>query len=273
MTDNKMTMLIADDVEVNRSSMKEIFKRSFDVIEASGGEETLQKLRDFDVDIVILDIFMPDMDGTDVLIRMRADSKWQKIPVLIKTAVDENREVGLLELGADDFIVSPFEPALIINRVKNLMQKYIYEQKIIPDRIRRLSEPFQEPQTVKAPDRIRTALILSPDDVYAEYLAAALDRCAVETDIALNAKQAVRECTITYSRGGYDIYLIDLDSPQDVIFTAASRIAEFYPGQSGRIVGIYDNEAQRAYAEGIGIEHLLDKPVGPREIKKLIEHT
>jgi hypothetical protein len=153
------------------------------------------------------------------------------------------------------------------------MQKYIYEQKIIPDQIKRLSQG--EPDKTKriAPDKVQTALILSPDDVYAEYLTAALDRCAVEADISLNAKQAVRECTITYSRGGYDIYLIDLDASQDVIFTAVNKILEFYPGETDRIVGIADNEAQRAYAAAIGIERILDKPVGQKDIKRLLENT
>jgi CheY-like chemotaxis protein len=267
-----MTMLIADDVEVNRSSMREIFKKSFDVIEAGGGEETLQMLTDHDVDIVILDIFMPDMDGTDVLMSMRANADWQKIPVLIKTAVDENMEVSLLELGADDFIISPFEPALIINRVKNLMQKYIYEQKIIPDQIRRLSgEAVSNVQSI--PDKVRSVLILSPDDVYAEYLAALLDRCMVEADISLNAKQAVRECTITYSRGGFDIYLIDLDAPDDVISTAVDKIIEFYPEERCRIVGIADSDGQQDYAASIGIERLLDKPVVLKDLKKLTQNT
>jgi DNA-binding response OmpR family regulator len=130
-------MLLVDDLDVNRASLKEIFRLQYDVLEAADGIEALEILEKTPVDIVILDLYMPRMDGKEVLRRMRMQEAWQKIPVLIKTAVDENMEVKLLEMGADDFIISPFDPALIVNRVKNIMQKYIYERRILPDRMER----------------------------------------------------------------------------------------------------------------------------------------
>jgi DNA-binding response OmpR family regulator len=132
-----MIMLVVDDLAVNRASLKEIFRSQYEVLEAADGMEALEILKQNRVDIVILDVFMPNMDGTEVLRQMRMHEEWQKIPVLIKTAVDENMEVKLLEMGADDFIFSPFDPAIIVNRVKNIMQKYIYEQKILPEQLER----------------------------------------------------------------------------------------------------------------------------------------
>lgn len=133
----KMIMLVVDDLAVNRASVKEIFRSQYEVLEAADGTEALQVLQKNKVDIVILDVFMPNMDGTEVLRQMRMREEWQKIPVLIKTSVDENMEVKLLEMGADDFIFSPFDPAIMVNRVKNIMQKYIYEQKILPEQLER----------------------------------------------------------------------------------------------------------------------------------------
>lgn len=131
----RLTMLVVDDVEVNRASLKVMFSDEYEVLEAENGEDALVILRERKVDIVILDVFMPAMGGEDVLAQMKADSALRDIPVIVKTAIDENMEVQMLEKGADEFIFSPCEPTIIKKRVKNIVEKYVFRQAMLKKKI------------------------------------------------------------------------------------------------------------------------------------------
>ena len=122
----KLTMLVADDVEVNRVSLKEMFQSEYEIVEARNTEEAMLALGRQRIDIVILDIFLSEADGCGVLKQMKADSRLRDIPVVVRTASDENMEARMLELGADDFIFSPDNPSVIRNRVRNVMQNYVF---------------------------------------------------------------------------------------------------------------------------------------------------
>lgn len=122
----KLTMLVADDVEVNRVSLKEMFQSEYEIVEARNTQEAMLALGRQRIDIVVLDIFLSEADGCDVLKQMKADSRLRDIPVVVRTAADENMEARMLELGADDFIFSPDNPSVIRNRVRNVMQNYVF---------------------------------------------------------------------------------------------------------------------------------------------------
>lgn len=127
----RLTMLIADDVEVNRASLRAIFEDEYKVVEAENGNVAIYELENRKIDIVILDLCMPGVDGAGVLKWMRSRTDYSQIPVIVKTAIDENTEGVMLELGADDFIFSPCNPAIIKKRVKNITQKYILEHELL----------------------------------------------------------------------------------------------------------------------------------------------
>lgn len=132
---DRLVMLVADDVEVNRASMRMMFGDEYEVVEAADGQKTLEILHQRKIDVVILDVYMPILDGMGVLGQMKADSALRDIPVIAKTSIDENMELTMLEMGADDFIFSPSEPAIIKNRVRNIMQKYVYRQAMLQKKI------------------------------------------------------------------------------------------------------------------------------------------
>lgn len=131
----KLVMLVADDVEVNRASLRYMFEQEYEILEAENGQKAIDILREKKVDVVILDVFMPVLNGTEVLGQMKADSSLRDIPVIVKTSIDENMEVKMLEKGADDFIFSPCEPAIIQNRVRNIVQKYVLRQVMLQKKI------------------------------------------------------------------------------------------------------------------------------------------
>ena len=122
---NKKTILIADDAEPNRLLLKKIFAAEFFVEEAENGLEVLEKLRQLsDVAVLILDIMMPQMDGFDVLKAMQKDEYFRTIPTVMITANnEEDVQIRALSYGATDIMTKPFNPQIILHRIKNIMAR------------------------------------------------------------------------------------------------------------------------------------------------------
>jgi two-component system KDP operon response regulator KdpE len=93
----------------------------FEVIEASNGNEALERLRDSLPDLILLDVMMPDLDGFEVLRTIREISQ---VPVIMLTAKgEEDDKVKGLELGADDYVTKPFSPRELVSRVKAVLRR------------------------------------------------------------------------------------------------------------------------------------------------------
>ncbi|HLH22486.1 MAG TPA: response regulator transcription factor [Chloroflexota bacterium] len=98
-----------------------LHQHGFQVQEASTGEEALQAVRNDFPDLVLLDVALPDMDGFDVLQRLRLSSS---VPVIIVTVhSDESDRIHGLTLGADDYVSKPFSPAELAARIKAVLRR------------------------------------------------------------------------------------------------------------------------------------------------------
>ncbi|MFQ5465557.1 MAG: response regulator [Thermodesulfobacteriota bacterium] len=99
-------------------------KEGFDVISVEDGPEALDAARESRPDLILLDIMLPRMDGTEALKELKRDDRTRGIPVVMLTAKGEeiDRVVGF-ELGADDYIVKPFSPKELVLRVKAILGK------------------------------------------------------------------------------------------------------------------------------------------------------
>jgi DNA-binding response OmpR family regulator len=97
-------------------------KEGFDVHSASDGEEGLRAIAAGGVDLVILDLLMPDVHGLEVLAKIRADPDCGATPVIILTAKgqDTDREAALAG-GADDFMTKPFSPKKLVARIREIL--------------------------------------------------------------------------------------------------------------------------------------------------------
>ena len=115
-------ILIVDDEErMVRFIRLNLEHDGFLVSEAFNGKEAIQQLRDVAPDLILLDVMMPDLDGFEVLQRIRESSK---VPVLMLTAKgEEDDRVRGLELGADDYITKPFSPREMVSRVKAVLRR------------------------------------------------------------------------------------------------------------------------------------------------------
>jgi adenylate cyclase len=114
-----------DDNEANRDVLARRLQRDgCDVRLASGGYEALEIADHNNVDLVLLDIMMPDMDGFAVLKEFKQTAKLKHIPIIMITAVDEIESVvRCIEMGADDYLMKPFNPVLLRARVNALLER------------------------------------------------------------------------------------------------------------------------------------------------------
>jgi adenylate cyclase len=118
---DKRTVLVVDDTPENLSLMSGLLKGDYVVKIAPSGVRALQIANgETPPDIILLDIMMPEMDGYEVLRRLRADPKTSEIPVIFLTAMSsaEDEQRGL-ELGAVDYIAKPISPPIVLARVHN----------------------------------------------------------------------------------------------------------------------------------------------------------
>ncbi len=125
-------VLIVDDTPDNISILSEILKDHYDVAVAINGQRALKiAAMDPPIDLILLDIMMPEMNGYEVFDKLKANSKTANIPVIFVTALASiQNEARGLELGAVDYITKPFNPALVRARVKNHLELKNYRDKL-----------------------------------------------------------------------------------------------------------------------------------------------
>jgi phosphoserine phosphatase RsbU/P len=119
------TILVVDDNETNRDLLSRRLKKGGHAVElAEHGRQALSMLAAQPFDLVMLDIMMPEMNGYEVLERLKADPALQHIPVIMITAVDDMESVvRCIELGAEDHLPKPFNPAILRARVNSSLAK------------------------------------------------------------------------------------------------------------------------------------------------------
>lgn len=124
-------ILVVDDIEMNRDMLsRRLIRQGHRVELATTGWEALEMLRRDAFDLVLLDIMMPEINGYEVLERIKTDSALAHIPVIMITAVDEIESViRCIELGAEDHLPKPFNPTLLKARVEaSLEKKWLRDQ-------------------------------------------------------------------------------------------------------------------------------------------------
>lgn len=119
------TVLVVDDNRQNRDLLERRLKRDgFAVLTAADGAEALSVTRTQPVDVVLLDIMMPVMDGYETLERLKADPELRHLPVIMLTSLDEPESITrCIERGAEDHLPKPFDPVLLRARIGSSLEK------------------------------------------------------------------------------------------------------------------------------------------------------
>lgn len=119
LTMNTQRVLIIDDQKTNLKILGDILRTEVDVTLAHDGEQGIRKAISYQPDLILLDIVMPDMDGFEVISRLKRHASTCSIPVIFITSLsDTDHEVKGLQSGACDYIYKPFHPAIVMARIR-----------------------------------------------------------------------------------------------------------------------------------------------------------
>ncbi|SFI34667.1 MULTISPECIES: response regulator transcription factor [unclassified Bacillus (in: firmicutes)] len=118
---NKTVLLVEDERRLREIVCDYFRNEGFEVIEAEDGKQALELFADHTVDLIILDIMLPEIDGWSVCRRVRKESA---VPIIMLTArSDEDDTLLGFELGADEYVTKPFSPKILVARAKTLLKR------------------------------------------------------------------------------------------------------------------------------------------------------
>lgn len=118
-------ILVIDDVASNRDLLERRLSRDGHAVTcAASGRDALRELEGIDFDLVLLDVLMPDMNGIELLARMKSEARWRNIPVIMISGLKETETViRCIEAGAEDYLPKPFDPVLLRARIAASLER------------------------------------------------------------------------------------------------------------------------------------------------------
>lgn len=121
---DKNIVIVDDEFDMAQLLKMDLEMEHYQVAFALNGRKALELINKVHPDLVLLDIAMPEMDGYQVLEKLKANESTKTIPVIMLTArgLEQDIQRGL-KLGADDYIVKPFFPELLFKRIKLILKK------------------------------------------------------------------------------------------------------------------------------------------------------
>lgn len=128
--ENRKILVVDDDPTMVKLINVNLKLNNYAVLEANSGEQALEIVDSEQLDLVVLDIMMPGVDGWEVLRQIRSKSKTQEMPVILVTAKTQDSDVIKgWELGADEYVIKPFNPLLLVEVVRMVLDRS-YEERL-----------------------------------------------------------------------------------------------------------------------------------------------
>ena len=127
MTEGPRVLIVDDEIQIRRFLRISLEANGYSVEEAERGQDAILKAARLHPDLIILDLGLPDMDGLDVIKRLR---EWSRVPVIILSVRDADRDkVALLDAGADDYLTKPFSVDELLARMRTAQRHTHQEDK------------------------------------------------------------------------------------------------------------------------------------------------
>ena len=119
-----LVLVVDDEADLVELITLNLERNGFEVIGAGDGNVALSHVRKYKPDLVVLDLMLPGVDGTEVARRLRADPATAALPIVMLTAKSEETDVIVgLSLGADDYVTKPFSPKVLVARVQAILRR------------------------------------------------------------------------------------------------------------------------------------------------------
>ena len=170
----KPVILVVDDLTQNNELLEAyLVPQGYEVIKAVSGEDALKKLADNQIDLILLDVMMPGMDGFEVARRIRQDPKTRLMPIILVTALKETEDrIKGIKAGCDDYISKPFDKMELLARVQSLLKVKAYNdlmtnyrKELESEVINMTAELMQSSTALDEQNARLKAIINSPDDI------------------------------------------------------------------------------------------------------------
>lgn len=260
-------MLIVDDIPTNvRLLEARLSAEYFDVVTAATGKDALSICARGDIDLVLLDVMMPEMDGFEVCERLKADPATSHVPVLMVTALDQPSDrVRGLEAGADDFITKPLDDVQLMARVKSLARL-----KALTDELRARARTGQEiaiEDAMRAMDSIDhnngRILLVDTDPRHAERLKGYL---ATSNRVDVLAHPA--DAAMVVSGGTYELALVSMALADFDPLRVCSQMRTAELSRTLPIILIAEEDDKPRVVRGLdlGVNDFIMRPIERNEL-------
>lgn len=252
---SKPKILIVDDVCENIHAMMNALRDDYAIIAATDGEKALQ-LANQEPDLILLDIKMPDMDGYEILRRLKADPATANIPVIFVTALSDTAdEAKGLKLGAVDYITKPINPDLLKLRIMTQLELLHYHQKIAAIRAAH-----------NGGSKIQSCILIV-DDV-PENIHGLISSLSDEYRI-LVANNGARAIEIVQSQPPPDLVLLDILMPEMDGYEVCRAIKSMPEGEGLPVLflSVLDDSVDKVLGFSIGAADYIAKPFDIDEVR------
>lgn len=124
MDKNIKLLLVEDDENISSILIDILTSKNFDVTHAADGQEALNTALAGDFDLILLDEMLPSMHGSEILVRIKANSSSAHIPIIMLTSLkDENHQIATLQDGADDYLTKPCRLNILMARIESVLRR------------------------------------------------------------------------------------------------------------------------------------------------------
>ena len=136
--EKKRILIVDDDENITELISLYLVKECFDTEIAADGESALEKFKEYQPQLILLDIMLPGMDGYDVCREIRKSSN---VPIIMLSAKGEvfDKVLGL-KIGADDYMIKPFDSNELVARVQAVLRRVQQNEEVVPDQVEKLSD-------------------------------------------------------------------------------------------------------------------------------------
>ncbi|MGD8243126.1 MAG: response regulator [Desulfobacterales bacterium] len=271
--DNAVRILIVDDDPKNVKLMCGMLNREdYELWTAADGPSALERVQESPLDLILLDVMMPGMDGYEVTRRLKAGDETKAIPIILITALDgpEDRARGL-EAGAEEFLTKPVNPVEIEARIQSMLKLKRYRDQLA---IRACSEDqtCSDVAAVAPPrpaDNQQRILIVEDDPKDLKLLQSHLNSSEYTTDFVRNGSDAIE----AISRQHFDLILLDILLPGMDGFEICRRIKQMDDARDTQVVLItcLNDMENKIRGVELGADDYLIKPIEPRELQARVK--
>ncbi len=261
-------ILVVDDIITNVKLLEaKLTAEYFEVFTATSGQEALDIVEKTELDIILLDVMMPEMDGFEVCKRIKSNPETQHIPVIMVTALDQKSDrLNGLEAGADDFLTKPVNDIALLARVKSLVRL-----KMVVDELRmrtNVSEKMGVPMlSINQPpaDLSGKIMVVVDDKTLSDKISDCLTKDNVNKVTFINDP---KDSLYLASTEKFDLIIISLDLDDVDGLRLCSQFRSLDKTRSIPILVIVDdNDPKRLVrALDLGVNDYISQPVDGNEL-------